>query len=119
VSRRIVNPAKAGGRRAAHVLFELMVLALFLLIIIYQVFIPPVMGMADNGDFERVRRPNGIYRMPTEETEQRFDYLVVKFGMSESRAPMYYFTSTQYFVALARWLNVHFISRDVFDVRVM
>lgn len=102
-------------------LFEFVVLAMFLVACIFQLFIPPISGIADNGDFERMRIPNGISRIPTEATDQRFNYVVSKFAIvpKPDVGIYYYHSSTHLFVAVARWLNVHFVSRELFDVRVM
>jgi len=102
-------------------LFEAIVLVLFLAVCTYQLFIPPLIGIADNGDFERMRIPNGISRMPTEATDQRFNYYVSKFAIvpQPNVGIYYYHSSTHVFVAMARWLNVHGISDRVFDVRVL
>jgi hypothetical protein len=61
--------------------FEAAVLTLFLLISPYQLFIPPLIGIADNGDFERMRIPNGLMRIPDERTDQRFDFFHSKFAI--------------------------------------
>jgi hypothetical protein len=92
--------------------FEIAVLTLFLLIGVYQLFIPPLIGIADNGDFERMRIPNGISRIPSEATDQRFSYVISKFAIvpKPDVGIYYYHSSTHLFVAAARWLNVHLIS---------
>ena len=102
-------------------LFEAVVLILFLAVCTYQLFIPPLMGIADNGDFERMRVPNGISRVPTEATDQRFDYYVSKFAIvpQPNVGIYYYHSSTHLFVSVARWLNVLLISDRIFDVRVL
>jgi len=101
--------------------FEIAVLALFLAAGINQLFIPPLIGIADNGDFERMRYPNGISRIPTEATDQRFNYFYSKYAIvPKPEVGIYYFhSSTHLFVGAARWLNVHLIGREVFDVRVL
>lgn len=101
--------------------FEWVVLAIFLAVCVCQLFVPPLIGIADNGDFERMRIPNGISRMPTEATDQRFNYVISKFAVvpKPDVGIYYYHSSTHLFVAVARWLNVTFVSRELFDVRVM
>jgi hypothetical protein len=101
--------------------FEIVVLTLFLVVGIYQLFIPPLIGIADNGDFARLRYPNGLSRIPSEDHDQRFNYVYSNFAIvPEPKVGIYYFhTSSHLFVGAARWLNVLFISREVFDIRVL
>jgi hypothetical protein len=101
--------------------FEIVVLALFLVVGIYQLFIPPLIGIADNGDFARLRYPNGLSRIPSEDQDQRFNYFYSKFAIvPEPEVGIYYFhTSSHLFVGAARRLNILLISRDVFDIRVL
>jgi hypothetical protein len=101
--------------------FEAAVLTLFLLAGVYQLFIPPLIGIADNGDFERTRIPNGLLRIPEETTDQRFNFFHSKFAIVPKKDfGIYYFhSSTHLFVAVARWLNEHFVNRRIFDIRVL
>ena len=101
--------------------FEIAVLALFLLIGIYQLFIPPLIGIADNGDFARLRYPNGLERIPSEAEDQRFNYVHSRFAVvPEPAVGIYYFhTSSHLFVGAARWLNVLLVSPQQFDLRVL
>ena len=101
--------------------FEIAVLALFLAVGIYRLFIPPLIGIADNGDFARLRYPNGISRIPAEDQDQRFNYFYSKYAIvPEPEVGIYYFhTSSHLFVGAARWLNVLLISPDIFDIRVL
>jgi hypothetical protein len=101
--------------------FEIVVLTLFLAVVIYQLFLPPVIGIADNGDFPRLRYPNGLSKLPSEDQDQRFNYIYSKFAIvPEPNVGIYYFhTSSHLFVGAARWLNVLFVSREVFDIRVL
>ena len=101
--------------------FETAVMTLFLLAAVYQLFIPPLLGIADNGDFERMRIPNGLLRTPQESTDQRFDFFHSKFDIVPKKDfGIYYFhSSTHMFVSAARWLNEHVVDRRVFDMRTL
>ena len=101
--------------------FEIVVLTLFLAVVVYQLFLPPLIGIADNGDFPRLRYPNGLSKIPSEDQEQRFNYIYSKFAIvPEPNVGIYYFhTSSHLFVGAARWLNVLLINREVFDIRVL
>jgi len=101
--------------------FEIAVLALFLLAGIYQLFIPPLIGIADNGDFVRLRYPNGLANIPSEADDQRFNYVHSKYAIvPEPKVGIHYFHSSSHlFVGAARWLNVLLVSSSIFDLRVL
>lgn len=46
----------------------------------FLLFIPPIQGLADNGDFYRAMNSNGVYRLPTHYS-QSLDYVITKFGI--------------------------------------
>lgn len=83
-------------------------------------FIPPINGLADNGDFYRATLSNGLYRLPSAHS-QYLSYVVTKFGIfqhfNENHAVV--FTSQTLFVRLAILLNKLFYSRTVFDIRFL
>jgi hypothetical protein len=101
--------------------FEIAVLALFLAVGIYLLFIPPLIGIADNGDFARLRYPNGISRIPAETQDQRFNFFHSQYEIVPvPDVGIYYFhTSSHLFVGAARWLNVLLVSPRIFDIRVL
>lgn len=43
-------------------------------------FVPPINGLADNGDFYRAMLSNGLYRLPSH-VNQYLDYVIPKFGI--------------------------------------
>ena len=54
-------------------------------------FVPPINGYADNGDFYRAMLSNGVYRLPTK-SSQYIGYVVTKFGILKyfnENAPSY------------------------------
>ena len=86
----------------------------------YLLFIPPVNGLADNGDFLQVLSQNGLYRLSTHGSVY-FNYVIEKFGImqfyNENAVPIY---SSQFlFVKAAIALNKVFASSHVFDVRFL
>lgn len=83
-------------------------------------FIPPIKGLGDNGDFYNVLLTNGLYRLPTH-YNQLSDYVINKFGILHyyNENHFYTFTSQMISVKLAVFLNKLFYSRTVFDIRFM
>jgi hypothetical protein len=83
-------------------------------------FIPPINGYADNGDFYRAMLSNGIYRLP-QNANQYVGYVVSKFGLfkyfNENNVAV--FSSQAVFVKLAVILNRIFYSHQYFDIRFL
>lgn len=83
-------------------------------------FVWPIHGLADNGDFYRSILSNGIYRLPTSYS-QYSDYVIPKFGImqyfNENRVSV--LSSQTIFIQLALLLNKLFYSRTIFDIRFM
>lgn len=86
----------------------------------YVALVPPINGLADNGDFYRAMYSNGIYKLLGSHYNY-FDFVTQKFGLMK-----YYndyqsvnFSSQPLFVKLAIGLNKLFYSRTVFDIRFM
>ncbi|HLG14850.1 MAG TPA: hypothetical protein VJH03_10165 [Blastocatellia bacterium] len=99
--------------------FELAVLLLFSVIIGYQLFVPPLLGMADNGDFARLFRQSGLLAMPAEYDGKFFRYFNSRYVIVARPGPGGYKSSSVLPVRAARWFNIHFIDNQVFDVRVL
>jgi hypothetical protein len=96
------------------------VLAIFAAIITYQIFIPPLIGIADSGDFERIIPYRGLAHVSDEFGDKYFSHfnsnyrIITKFG-----APDYYYTSTSLFINLARGLSITAGSDRLFDIRIL
>ncbi|GEO58189.1 hypothetical protein [Companilactobacillus bobalius] len=83
-------------------------------------FIPPIHGLADNGDFYRSILSNGIYRLPTSYS-QYSDFVITKFGIMQyfNENNVSVLSSQTLFIQLALLLNKIFYSRTIFDIRFM
>lgn len=83
-------------------------------------FVPPINGLADNGDFYNSLLSNGLYRFPPH-YNQYSDFVIKKFGILQyyNENKFYTVTSQMLFVKLALFLNKIFYSRTVFDIRFM
>ena len=101
--------------------FELAGLLVIALILVYQLFIPPLIGMADNGDFLRVLGRNGLSHNATEHKDKFFDFFNSKYRIIEPRedwgAP--YKTSTALLMQPARWLSIKSGHTQIFDIRIL
>jgi len=90
-----------------------------LLITVITLFIPPFVGMADNGDFFRSIYSNGLYfNLPDYDT-QYFGYFVRQYGIyqyfNENGATLD--SSQSLFIKLAIVLNKWLFSSQIFDIR--
>lgn len=87
------------------------------LIVGYLLFVPPINGYADNGDFARVIYVNGIYPLTNHYTYLK--YLHLHYGImqyyNEHQAML--FSSQGMFIKLAIFLNQVFYSKKIFDIR--
>ena len=51
------------------------------ILLLTMLFLHPVIGMADNGDFYRVMVGNGLYKLDRNEADQYFSYSSTQYGM--------------------------------------
>jgi len=99
---------------------SLLAAAAVCLITVMALFVPPYIGMADNGDYFRMLYGNGLYFNAPDYDSQYFGYFVREYGIfqfyNESGAPL--FSSQSLFIQFALWINKFFDS-NVFDLRVL
>lgn len=92
-----------------------------LLIAVMALFVPPYVGMADNGDFFRVLYGNGLYITDPDYDSKYLGYFVKDYGIlqyyNENGSSL--FTSQSLFIDAAMWLNKLFYSQETFDLRFM
>jgi len=83
-------------------------------------FVWPIHGLADNGDFYRSILSNGIYRLPTSYS-QYSDYVIPKFGILQyfNENPVSVLSSQTVFIQIALFFNKLFYSKTIFDIRFM
>jgi hypothetical protein len=83
-------------------------------------FIVPIHGLADNGDFYRAMLSNGIYRLPSKET-QFIDFVIPKFGILQyfNENNVAVFSSQSLFIQVALFLNKLLYSKTIFDIRFL
>jgi hypothetical protein len=90
-----------------------------LLITIMALFVPPYIGMADNGDYFRSLYSNGLYFNTPNYDSYYFGYFVKEYGIfqyfNENGGRL--FTSQTLFLKLSLWINMLF-DTVTFDIRV-
>lgn len=86
----------------------------------YILFVPPIHGLADNGDFYRSILSNGIYRLPTSYS-QYSDYVITKFGIMQyfNENNVSVLSSQTLFIQIALFLNKLFYSKTIFTIQFM
>ncbi|MBD8499303.1 hypothetical protein [Paenibacillus arenosi] len=90
-----------------------------LFITIIALFVPPYIGMADNGDYFRILYSNGLYfNMPNYDSYY-LGYFIKEYGIfqhfNENGATL--FSSQSYFIRLSIWLNELFYHDQLYDIR--
>ncbi|OCT14193.1 hypothetical protein A8709_25505 [Paenibacillus pectinilyticus] len=88
------------------------------LITVFALFIPPYIGMADNGDYARIL--NGLYVKDPTYVSQYFGYFIKTYGIfqnfNENSASI--FSTQSFFIKTATLLNQLFHpNTDTFDIR--
>ncbi|CAM3538844.1 hypothetical protein PALU110988_28060 [Paenibacillus lupini] len=90
------------------------------LILLIELFIPPYVGMADNGDYYRILYSNGLYFNVPDYTSQTLGYFVKTFGIfqfyNENSALLW--SSQTLFVRLSLQISEWFGYDKQFDIRI-
>jgi hypothetical protein len=89
------------------------------LLVIGLIMVPPVIGVADNGDFGRVLTVSGLRVLHPELSydELYFNYAYSRFGYGAHMAGGYVSTHV-ILIALAGWIG-RLVNGEVFDIRVL
>lgn len=98
--------------------FEFIIFVLLAATVLYQVLLPPVLGLADNGDFGRLMDQTGLsYALPGPRHGD-FDFVELNFLMDQPREPAAgYVSSELIFVNSALLLEKVLSSNALFDLR--
>lgn len=108
-----------------HTRFEAAVLLIAFGIIAYQIFLPPLIGLADSWDFERLLRQNGLAHVPTGYEDKYFLYFNSKYRIisrtieSAPQSLYAYKSSTSLPMRTARWLSMTAGQDEILDIRVL
>jgi hypothetical protein len=95
------------------------VLAVVGQLLLFWLYLTPVVGMADSGDFERVLAPNGLAHVSKEFGQKYFAYFNLRYGIVPlpQEAPVY-LTSTALAMRLARAISVY-SGENLLDIRLL
>ena len=98
--------------------FETIVPVVFVLFISCQLMASPIVGMADNGDFERIIAQAGLYQLPGLSYDTYFNYINRYFIFSK---PLYsyYISSQTILVKMAMLVNDVIHPSSNFDITVL
>jgi hypothetical protein len=93
---------------------------LLLALICVQLFVPPVTGLANNGDFERLMSSVGLsYDENVPYEEKYFKYINLKFNLDPDNSKLDYMSSEILLLYLAIFLNRWFSEDGLFDLRYL
>ncbi len=99
--------------------FEIMVPVIFVLFVSCQLMASPIIGMADNGDFERIITQAGLYQLPTlSYNDIYFNYFNRYFIFSKPFAS-YYISSQTILVKIAMLVNKIIHPQANFDITML
>ncbi|HKD17770.1 MAG TPA: hypothetical protein VKG23_07860 [Thermoanaerobaculia bacterium] len=89
-------------------------------ILAVQLFVPPVVGLADNGDYERVIGYAGFQHTTVDPAERYFSFLRTKYAVVQPGWFRGGYLSSETLLAFAaRGVHVLFSGGSVFDLRVL
>jgi hypothetical protein len=108
------------GDYRVHRLIELSFVATFLLFASYQLFIPPVVGLADNGDFHRIMDPFGLAHRAESYQDRYFLYFQREYSIAPWMwsVPVH-FSSADLLAAVTVAIATVTSKTGVFDIRLL
>ncbi len=100
---------------------EITVLILIMIIGTFVLFVKPIIGIADNGDFYRIISQNGLYHLSNNDNDIMFGYFNREYGIykyaSETTGAL--FSTQSIFIKLAVYIAKIFNNNNVFDIRFL
>ncbi|HTD52425.1 MAG TPA: hypothetical protein VK780_05325 [Thermoanaerobaculia bacterium] len=89
-------------------------------IVSIQLFVPPIVGLADNGDYERVMGYAGFQHTTAVYGDRYFSFLRTRYAVvSPGWFRGGYHSSETLFAFLARYLHLAFSKQSLFDIRLL
>src|SRR5437868_10936368 len=86
----------------------------------YQIFVPPLIGLAESWDFERFRQGRGRAQVSTQNKEKYFFYFNSKYRITpKPGTPDWYLSSTSSLIESARWTSIGLDQDQTFDIRML
>lgn len=93
-------------------------LAGYALVLAYQLLLPPIVGLADNGDYAVVMDLFKLEPVNGNPEDLYFRYLVPKYRLESQRKPEVTLLTTAHLTLAPAWLLNHVVSKDgYFDLR--
>ncbi len=100
--------------------FEFVILVLLAAGILYQVLLPPVVGLADNGDFGRLMDQTGLSYVAPDSGDDRSEFVELHFLTNQPREPAAGYVSSELILVGAALILDKLVSADgLFDLRVL
>src|SRR5262249_46588012 len=88
------------------------------IIVSCQLFVPPLVGIADNGDFSRFFTA-GLDHVSIAREDRYFAFFNSRYRIAEARRPGRYLSSSEIPIRIAREASVTFINDSFFDIRLV
>lgn len=111
--------AERAARRASAVILAA-ALAVAAAILSIQLLVPPVVGLADNGDYERVMGYAGFQHTPSDYGERYFSFLRTRYAivrLAWSRSGHH--SSETLLAIIARYVHLALSRQPLFDIRLL
>ena len=100
---------------------EIMAFIFIIMIGSYILFLKPIIGVADNGDFSRIMSQNGLYHLSSNYEDTMFGYFNREYGIykyaNETTSTL--FSTQSIFIKLAVFISKIFNNNNIFDIRFL
>ncbi len=114
----VLNQNREGKYSANVIALGACLLSLMLLIL--MLFVPPVLGMSDDGSFSSRMNPAGIYHREDSSENLYFNYYVKDYlSLAAEGSTLANLTGQRILVFMAKWLDSFFTSDRTFDLRFL
>ncbi|MEI7832662.1 MAG: hypothetical protein WCJ56_05650 [bacterium] len=90
-----------------------------LAIICWQLFVPPIVGLADNGDYDRVMMVGKLVLPESAQETAYLDHINLKYTVHPEDTIIWYWTSQLFLVKGAVLVNQIFTRNGLFDLRLI
>lgn len=90
------------------------------LLLIIMLFIPPYLGMSDDGSFAREANPLGIYHLDNDDEDLYFNYYVKEYlSLAPNTASEASISSQRLIIYIAKSIDTFFTNDNLFDLRFL
>ncbi|WP_411168562.1 hypothetical protein ACH36K_15810 [Clostridium sp. MB05] len=101
--------------------YSILAVGLFLLISLVTLFLSPVIGMADNGDYYRIISQNDLYHLSKDNEDIFFGYFNKNYGIYKynNEAEITLISTQSQFIKLALFIDKLVTKDYIFDIRIL